>query len=88
MKIVYDPQEDVLSILLNDATIEKSHKGTTDTIFDYDEAGNLIKLKILNASKLVANPQTIEYSISSTQSAFKSSKENDSYLNIYLSNYP
>lgn len=35
-----------------------------------------------NASKRVANPQTIEYSISSTQPAFKSSQENDSYLNI------
>ncbi|MEC4895268.1 MAG: DUF2283 domain-containing protein [Oscillatoria sp. PMC 1051.18] len=63
MKIIYDPQVDVLSIQFNDLLTLRSEKEKDDLIFDYDKDGNLVKLEILNASQRITNPQTIEYSV-------------------------
>ena len=65
MKVTYDPQVDVLRILLSDAPTEESDEDKRGVILDYDKAGNVVGLEILEASKHVANPRSVEYAVTS-----------------------
>ena len=65
MKVTYDPEVDVLRILLSDAPIEESDEDKPGVILDYDKAGNVVGLEILEASKRMANPRSVEYAVTS-----------------------
>ncbi|MBW4522331.1 MAG: DUF2283 domain-containing protein [Scytolyngbya sp. HA4215-MV1] len=63
MKITYDPEVDILRIIFSDTAIEESDEEKPGLIFDYDQAGNIVGLEILDASKKMENPRAVEYSI-------------------------
>jgi uncharacterized protein YuzE len=63
MKVKYDPEVDVLSIVLSDAPVEESDEDKPGLILDYDKAGNIVGLEILDASKRMGNPMSVEYAI-------------------------
>ncbi|MGO4882737.1 MAG: DUF2283 domain-containing protein [Bryobacteraceae bacterium] len=63
MKLIYDPDVDVLSVLLSDASIAESDQDKPGVILDYDAGGNMVGLEILDASKRMANPMSVEYSV-------------------------
>lgn len=63
MKVTYDPQVDVLRILLNNSPIEESDEDKPGVILDYDCLGNVVGLEILDASKRVENPRSLEYAV-------------------------
>ena len=44
MKVTYDPEVDVLRILLNDTPIEESDEDKPGVILDYDKDGNIVGL--------------------------------------------
>jgi len=66
MKITYDPDVDVLRIIFSNTPIEESDEDNPGIILDYDEAGNIVGLEIIDASKRMDNPRSVEYSISGT----------------------
>jgi uncharacterized protein YuzE len=51
MKLRYDPEVDVLSIVLSDAKVHESDEDKPGIILDYDHNGNIGGLEILDASK-------------------------------------
>ncbi len=62
MKVLYDSRTDTLSVILKDNTpISESDEDKQGVILDYDEAGNLISLEILDASKRVDEARKIEF---------------------------
>ena len=63
MKVTYDQEVDVLRIVLNDSAIEESDEDKPGVIIDYDDHGNVIGMEILDASKRIANPRTLEYAV-------------------------
>ena len=63
MKVTYDPEVDVLRIVLNEQPVEESDEEKPGVILDYDKAGNLVGLEILDASKRIANPRSLEYAV-------------------------
>lgn len=63
MKITYDQEVDILRIIFSDTPIEESDEEKPGIIFDYDEHGNIVGLEILDASKQVQNPRSVEYYI-------------------------
>lgn len=63
VRITYDPEVDVLRILLSDAPIDESDTDKPGVILDYDKDGNIVGLEILDASKRVANPRAVEYAV-------------------------
>lgn len=67
MKITYDPEVDVLRILFADTDIEESDEDKPGVIIDYDQAGNVVGMEILDASKRVKNPRAVEYEIADYQ---------------------
>ena len=63
MKVTYDPEVDVLRILLSDAPIEESDEDKPGVILDYDKDGNVVGLEILEASKRMTNPRSVDYAV-------------------------
>ncbi|MBM3888821.1 MAG: DUF2283 domain-containing protein [Verrucomicrobia bacterium] len=68
MKVTYDPEVDVLRILLSSVPIEESDEDKPGVILDYDKDGNVVGLEILDASQRMENPQVMEYAIASKES--------------------
>jgi uncharacterized protein YuzE len=63
MKVTYDPEVDVLRIVLRDAAIEESDEDKPGVILDYDKEGNIVGLEVLNASQRVENPRGVDYTV-------------------------
>ena len=55
MKAKYDAEVDVLTITWHNAPIEESDSISPGVIIDYDQAGNVIGIEILNASQKIEN---------------------------------
>ena len=54
---------DVLSVLLSDAPVVESDQDKPGVILDYDDVGNMMGFEILDASKRMANPVSVEYAV-------------------------
>ena len=63
MKVIYDPEVDVLRILFRDAPIEESDEDKPGVILDYDKEGNVVGLEVLNASQGIENPRALDYAV-------------------------
>jgi uncharacterized protein YuzE len=61
MKVKYDQEVDVLRIELSNRPIEESDEEKPGLILDYDQEGNVVSIEILNASKRMENPRSLEY---------------------------
>jgi uncharacterized protein YuzE len=62
MKVTYDPKTDTLTVILkDDARVAESDEDKPGVILDYDDAGNLVSLEILDASKRVSAARKIEF---------------------------
>ncbi|MBK1987315.1 DUF2283 domain-containing protein [Sphaerospermopsis aphanizomenoides BCCUSP55] len=66
MKITYNAEVDVLRIIFSDVQVEESDEEKPGIILDYDEFGNMIGIEILDASKRMDNPCSVEYSVSNS----------------------
>jgi YD repeat-containing protein len=63
MKIIYDPEVDVLRIVLNTTPVEESDEDKPGVILDYDQSGNIVGIEILDASTRMENPRAVEYAV-------------------------
>ena len=65
MKVKYDKEVDVLYIVFNEKKIKESDEDKPGIILDYDKDGLIVGIEILDASKKMKNPATVEYEIAS-----------------------
>jgi uncharacterized protein YuzE len=63
MKVIYDSEADTLTVIFTDTPVSESDEDKPGVILDYDEAGNLVSLEILDASQRVGLPTQIEYQL-------------------------
>jgi uncharacterized protein YuzE len=63
MKVVYDPDKDILQIAFITTVIEETTQIAPGLILDYDEDGNVIGLELRNASTKVDNLYELSYVI-------------------------
>ena len=63
MKVIYDPVVDVLRILLSEVPIEESDEQSEGVILDFDVAGKVVGIEILDSSKRTDNPFSLEFLI-------------------------
>ena len=63
MKVTYDAETDILRILLRNAPIEESDEEKPGVILDFDKDGNVVGMEILDASRRMENPRTVEYAV-------------------------
>ncbi|MDA0748565.1 MAG: DUF2283 domain-containing protein [bacterium] len=64
MKVTYDSEVDVIRIVFSNSRIEESDEDKPGVILDYDKDGNVVGLEILDASKRMENPRSVEYAVS------------------------
>lgn len=63
MKADYDRETDVLTVLFGDAPVAESDEIRPGVIVDYDGSGNVVGLEIMDASRRVSNPATMEFAV-------------------------
>ena len=62
-KVTYDQGVDVLRVVFSSAKIQESDEDKPGVVLDYDKDGNVVGIEILNASKRVENPRSVEYAV-------------------------
>jgi YD repeat-containing protein len=64
MKVTYDSRTDTLNVILkDDAPVAESDEDKPGVILDYDQAGNLVSLEILDASKRVTEARKVDFQL-------------------------
>ena len=63
MKVAYDPEVDVLHILLRNVPVQESDEDKPGVILDYDKEGNIVGIEILDASKRVEDPRSVQHAV-------------------------
>jgi uncharacterized protein YuzE len=63
MKATYDPKTDTLSLELKPEAVAESDEDKPGVILDYNEAGDLIGIEVLDASKRVAEARTMQFQV-------------------------
>jgi uncharacterized protein YuzE len=61
MRVVYDPEKDILQITFIETIIEETAQIAPGLVLDYDEDGNVIGLELRKASTKMDNPYAITY---------------------------
>ncbi|MDN5871381.1 MAG: DUF2283 domain-containing protein [Nitrococcus sp.] len=59
MKVTYDVETDTLTVVFRDVPIAESDEDKPGVILDYDVAGNLVSIEVLEASSRVEEPRSV-----------------------------
>jgi uncharacterized protein YuzE len=59
LKISYDKETDILTIVLRDAPVVDSDEGKRGVIVDYDSNGDLVAIEVVDASDLLDDPASL-----------------------------
>ena len=59
MKVNYDAKTDTLTVIFRDAAVVESDEEKPGVILDYDEAGNIVSIEVLDASSRVEEPGVV-----------------------------
>ena len=68
MKVIYDKETDTLSIILSDGKVAMSDEAREGLILDYDKAGRLVSLELLDASEQIKHPESVEFALATESS--------------------
>lgn len=63
MKVVFDPDTNILQIALKGGAIAETAQISPNLILDYDEDGQLVGLELRNASETVQDPYAVDYAV-------------------------
>jgi YD repeat-containing protein len=63
MKVIYDKETDTLSIILREGKVADSDEPQPGMILDYDKAGRLLAIEMLDASEHVCGPECVEFAL-------------------------
>jgi len=63
MKVIYDKETDTLSIIMRTGSVSESEEPRPGLILDYDKAGRLVSIELLDASEQVRAPETVEFAL-------------------------
>jgi uncharacterized protein YuzE len=63
MKVTYDPEVDVLRIVFRDGPVEESDEDKPGVILDYNAAGEVVAMEILDASTRTDNPRAVDFAV-------------------------
>ena len=67
MKMIYDKETDTLSIILRPGAVAESDEVHEGLILDYDKAGRLVSLELLDASEQVRQPRSVEFALAGAE---------------------
>ena len=59
MKVNYDARTDILTVKFRDVPVAESDEDKPGVILDYDAAGYIVSIEVLDASRRVEEPRTV-----------------------------
>lgn len=59
MRVNYDAKTDTLTVIFREGPVAESDEEKPGVILDYDEAGNIISIEVLDASRRVEEPRKV-----------------------------
>lgn len=68
MKIVYDPKTDTLDMIFREGKVAESDEDKPGIILDYDDAGNILSIEVLEASKKLKAPIGVSFEVATSPS--------------------
>jgi uncharacterized protein YuzE len=77
MKVIYDPDKDILQITFTETTVEQTARLAPGLVLDYDEDGAIVGLEITKASTKIDNPYSICYVVGAANFDKPRLKDND-----------
>ncbi|MEK9149087.1 MAG: DUF2283 domain-containing protein [Candidatus Desantisbacteria bacterium] len=63
MRVIYDQETDILSLILREEKIKESEEIREGVIIDYGKDGRVVSIEMLDASENVVAPQGIYYEL-------------------------
>jgi len=69
VKVIYDPENDIVDFILSDESVAESDEIREGVIVDYSDDGKIVSIEILDASEKIADPKGIQYEIKSQRVA-------------------
>jgi YD repeat-containing protein len=63
VKVIYDKETDTLSIIFRNGKVAESDEPRPGVILDYDKAGRIVSIELLDASEQVSGPQSVEFAV-------------------------
>ncbi|KAF5420268.1 MAG: putative protein YuzE [Candidatus Methanocomedens sp.] len=63
MKVIYDPDTDILTLILREMSIEESDEISEGVIIDYGKDNKIVSIEMLDASENISEPQSFMYEI-------------------------
>lgn len=63
MKVKYDKEVDVMKIVFSLNQIVESDEEKPGVILDFDVNGNIVSMEILDASKSITSPLSVDYEL-------------------------
>jgi len=59
MRVNYDAKTDTLTVIFRGVPVAESDEEKPGVILDYDAAGNIVSIEVLDASRRVEEPGTV-----------------------------
>lgn len=63
MKVSYDTATDTLTLTFRDAPVAETDEEKPGVLLDYDAAGNIVSMEVLDASKRVEEPRSVTLTV-------------------------
>ena len=63
MRVKYSSEVDILYIKLTDLPIDESDEDKPGVVIDYAADGSIVGIEVMNASKKMAKPTTMEFEV-------------------------
>lgn len=67
MKVIYDPETDILDLIFREAQVAESDEIRDGLIVDFGKDGKIVSLEVLDASEHITDPQSIAYELKGRQ---------------------
>jgi YD repeat-containing protein len=59
VRVNYDAKTDTLTVVFRDVPVAESDEEKAGVILDYDAAGNIVSIEVLDASRRVEEPRSV-----------------------------
>jgi len=63
MKVIYDLDTDILTLIFREMSIEESDEISEGVIIDYGKDNKIVSIEMLDASENISEPQSFMYEI-------------------------